>query len=234
MQSFASMTRSEFYVCRYTIKNANFTKPITVSHPLDQRFTVNQTDDPRVANKEHQLLKEEHGDYAIWTAPHSQKKTGDSGDRAAMVRSNLENPLTTIFQLRLQEAERAHPFIKKRLILKHLLPNRGKAISSFGQRVISRSRVIKNYKRGSASICFTLNQGAGRDGRTNFAAKGLTGEGYEGHYFWDTEMYLLPFYLHQSRHCESIAYLSSNYFTASAKTGTRAEPRRCTVCMAHH
>ena len=25
MQSFASMTRSEFYVCRYTIKNANFT-----------------------------------------------------------------------------------------------------------------------------------------------------------------------------------------------------------------
>ena len=25
------------------------------------------------------------------------------------------------------------------------------------------------------------------------------------------------FYLHQSRHCESIAYLSSNYFTASAK-----------------
>ncbi|MCW3744758.1 hypothetical protein OM428_07535 [Enterococcus gallinarum] len=73
MQSFASMTRSEFYVCRYTIKNANFTEPITVSHPLDQRFTVNQTDDPRVANKEHQLLKEEHGDYAIWTAPHSQK-----------------------------------------------------------------------------------------------------------------------------------------------------------------
>ena len=24
--------------------------------------------------------------------------------------------------------------------------------------------------------------------------RGLTGEGYEGHYFWDTEMYLLPFF----------------------------------------
>ena len=23
-------------------------------------------------------------------------------------------------------------------------------------------------------------------------AKGLSGEGYEGHYFWDTEMYVLP------------------------------------------
>ena len=28
----------------------------------------------------------------------------------------------------------------------------------------------------------------------SMAAKGLTGEGYEGHYFWDTEMYALPFY----------------------------------------
>jgi len=25
-------------------------------------------------------------------------------------------------------------------------------------------------------------------------AKGLTGEGYEGHYFWDTEIYMLPFF----------------------------------------
>lgn len=31
---------------------------------------------------------------------------------------------------------------------------------------------------------------AGRDGKTNIASKGLTGEGYGGHYFWDTEMYM--------------------------------------------
>lgn len=41
---------------------------------------------------------------------------------------------------------------------------------------------------------FHLNQAAGRDGRTNIPAKGLTGEGYEGHYFWDTEMYMLPYF----------------------------------------
>lgn len=39
-------------------------------------------------------------------------------------------------------------------------------------------------------------QAAGRDGRTNICAKGLTGEGYEGHYFWDTEMYVIPFFLY--------------------------------------
>lgn len=27
------------------------------------------------------------------------------------------------------------------------------------------------------------------------AAKGLTGEGYEGHYFWDTEIYMLPYFI---------------------------------------
>lgn len=43
---------------------------------------------------------------------------------------------------------------------------------------------------------FQLLQSAGRDGKTNIAAKGLTGEGYEGHYFWDTEIYILPFFLY--------------------------------------
>lgn len=42
---------------------------------------------------------------------------------------------------------------------------------------------------------FHLLQSVGRDGKTNIAAKGLTGEGYEGHYFWDTEIYILPFFL---------------------------------------
>ena len=41
---------------------------------------------------------------------------------------------------------------------------------------------------------FHVLQAAGRDGRTNVGAKGLTGEGYEGHYFWDTEIYLLPLF----------------------------------------
>ena len=39
---------------------------------------------------------------------------------------------------------------------------------------------------------FHLFTSAGRDGRSSAAAKGLTGEGYEGHYFWDTEAFMLP------------------------------------------
>lgn len=43
---------------------------------------------------------------------------------------------------------------------------------------------------------FQLLQSVGRDGKTNIAAKGVTGEGYEGHYFWDTETYIFPFFLY--------------------------------------
>lgn len=42
---------------------------------------------------------------------------------------------------------------------------------------------------------FHIMQAAGRDGRTGMGAKGLSGEGYEGHYFWDTEMYMLPVFI---------------------------------------
>ena len=41
-----------------------------------------------------------------------------------------------------------------------------------------------------------LLQSAGNDGRSNIAAKGVTGSGYDGHYFWDTEIYILPVLLH--------------------------------------
>lgn len=43
---------------------------------------------------------------------------------------------------------------------------------------------------------FHIFQSAGRNGRTGMGAKGLSGEGYEGHYFWDTEMYVLPVLIH--------------------------------------
>ncbi len=39
---------------------------------------------------------------------------------------------------------------------------------------------------------YQLLQSIGKDEYSNISAKGLSGEGYEGHFFWDTEMYILP------------------------------------------
>lgn len=41
---------------------------------------------------------------------------------------------------------------------------------------------------------YQLLQSVGKDKYCSIAAKGLSGEGYEGHYFWDTEMYIQPFF----------------------------------------
>ena len=41
-----------------------------------------------------------------------------------------------------------------------------------------------------------LFMSAGRDGQRNIGAKGLSGPGYDGHYFWDSEMYIVPYFAH--------------------------------------
>lgn len=50
----------------------------------------------------------------------------------------------------------------------------------------------------SDAVSFNIYQllsAAPRDAYASVAAKGLSGEGYEGHYFWDTEMYVVPFFI---------------------------------------
>lgn len=42
---------------------------------------------------------------------------------------------------------------------------------------------------------YQLVQSVSKDEYGNIPAKGLSGEGYEGHYFWDTEMYIQPFFV---------------------------------------
>lgn len=43
---------------------------------------------------------------------------------------------------------------------------------------------------------FQLAQATARTDGHGVAAKGVTGSGYEGHYFWDTEVYVVPFLVH--------------------------------------
>lgn len=72
-------------------------------------------------------------------------------------------------------------------------------ISSFWEK----SRVLvecDDIKQEHLDLClYVMLCSAGRDGRTSIAAKGLTGEGYEGHYFWDCETYIYPFFLNTNK-----------------------------------
>ena len=63
----------------------------------------------------------------------------------------------------------------------------------------NKSRVIidsNEIKQEHVDFClYEMLSAAGKDGKTSVAAKGLSGEGYEGHYFWDCETYIYPFFL---------------------------------------
>jgi alpha,alpha-trehalose phosphorylase len=42
---------------------------------------------------------------------------------------------------------------------------------------------------------YQLSQSASTNYHMHIAAKGISGEGYEGHFFWDTETYMIPFFI---------------------------------------
>src|SRR5262249_31910137 len=47
---------------------------------------------------------------------------------------------------------------------------------------------------------FQLLQATARADESGVPAKGLTGQAYEGHYFWDMEMYMIPFLIYTDPH----------------------------------
>lgn len=59
--------------------------------------------------------------------------------------------------------------------------------------------VLRGPDRDQMAVRFALyhlaSMGPQSDDRVSIAAKGLHGEGYKGHVFWDTEIFILPFYV---------------------------------------
>ncbi len=67
---------------------------------------------------------------------------------------------------------------------------------------------------------FMINQSAGRDGKTNISANGLTGTAYSGHTFWDTEIFMSPMFLYA--HPEEVRQLLKYRYSILPKAKERA------------
>ncbi|PHD42099.1 family 65 glycosyl hydrolase [Bacillus toyonensis] len=76
-----------------------------------------------------------------------------------------------------------------------LLEEQQKYLEHFWESADIRIDGDSSLQEGIRFNIFQLLQSAGRDRYSNIAAKGLSGEGYEGHYFWDTEIYMFPVFL---------------------------------------
>jgi alpha,alpha-trehalose phosphorylase len=90
-----------------------------------------------------------------------------------------------------------------------LLASQEQYLEDFWRRSDVRVRDIREdrIKRSTVEIqqairfnLFHILQASARAEDRGVPAKGLTGQAYEGHYFWDTEIYLLPFLTYTSPH----------------------------------
>jgi alpha,alpha-trehalose phosphorylase len=89
----------------------------------------------------------------------------------------------------------------------HLFLSQEKYLDDFWRRSDVRVKNIREdrVKRSTVEIqqairfnLFQILQASARAEHAGVPAKGLTGRAYEGHYFWDTEIYLLPFLAYTS------------------------------------
>ena len=71
-------------------------------------------------------------------------------------------------------------------------------LTSFWERSDVRIAGHDDLQQATRWCLFQLAQAASRADGSGVPAKGLTGSGYSGHYFWDTEIYVLPFLTYTS------------------------------------
>ena len=81
---------------------------------------------------------------------------------------------------------------------------------------------------------FQLAQATARTDGGGVAAKGVTGSGYGGHYFWDTEIYVLPFLSYTSPdRARNALRFRQRMLDAARDRARRAQPARGPVPVAH-
>jgi alpha,alpha-trehalose phosphorylase len=78
---------------------------------------------------------------------------------------------------------------------------------------------------------FHVLQAGARAEQRPIAAKGLTGPGYDGHAFWDTEMFVLPVLTYTPPAAVALAALDAG---PGPGAGPDARPQRCGVSVADH
>lgn len=83
----------------------------------------------------------------------------------------------------------------KKLGFDKLLQEQERVFSRFWKTADMEIAGVPAVQQGMRFNLFQLFQSAGRDGKRALGAKGLSGSGYDGHYFWDTEIYAVPFFV---------------------------------------
>ena len=81
---------------------------------------------------------------------------------------------------------------------------------------------------------FHICQASARAESVGIPAKGLTGLGYEGQYFWDTEIYVLPFLIYTApRLARNVLLFRYRMLDKARQAGPGGKPERRSFSVAH-
>jgi alpha,alpha-trehalose phosphorylase len=81
-----------------------------------------------------------------------------------------------------------------------LCDSQKRAVTQFWRRADVRIRGDQRVQQAIRWNLFQLLQASARVEGAGIGARGLTGSTYDGHYFWDTEIYVLPFLVYTTPH----------------------------------
>ena len=218
VKSMIALDNSHQLFLNYELTSLDYTGALRFTRPIihDVTATTADADDPRVAQRQsgltNQFIPADRQQQIKWqtlvASTHQQITQRDwltsfptgfevYGDHAGFHGSGTIEVQTTL----------SWSFTRQISEINQALPD---TITSWTNDIVDRNRQIltnfwqqsqvqisdKKLQTGIQYNLFQLFQSAGRNGLTNIAAKGITGPGYEGHYFWDTEMYMLPFFIY--------------------------------------
>ncbi len=207
-------------VSRLSIETTDYEGPITFESELQlpkvKSITAN---DPRLAQGRHHLEYVSH-DIIRGMAMMTARTTHTAMDVTVAIKHDLtfthEKRTRSVVQRREDHLSPAHPIIitTKMMyetssgIFNETIDDLNRQILSFdellAQQQSYQTRFFKDLpayvddpKIMTALLyhMIQLDQSGGVSDHLQIAAKGISGEGYEGHYFWDTEIYMIPYFI---------------------------------------
>lgn len=219
---------------RYTLTALNFTGKIILKNKLTTIENNDNSSDPRKSNRHNPLkVNEENKDHFIlkrFTTYNSNLTVDialyDSENSKITLDKDQPKKIDILAFVGSIQKDNKKKFDYLELLKKVSFDELSKSTTNYWKEFWKKSKI---YIDGNSELntainydIFQLNSSAGRDGKTSIAAKGLSGSGYEGHYFWDTEMYMLPFFIYTNPSLAKniLIYRSSILLNAIARAKT--------------
>ncbi len=207
----ASLVKKDLFVVNYQFKRLNHNEDIVLYHEF--RFTNDTTvdlNDPRVSHEVQNVVIDDI-DFTHQLVAFSTRKSGLSAKLRWLFsqtatdvqqyedRFVITTPVTGDIFTKFLSYEYQHvKFSGFDITFDVLASLQQNFLATFWENakitVKSELRIEESVNFGLWALLCSL----GTDGNTSISAKGLSGSGYEGHYFWDSEMYILPAFLHTS------------------------------------